>query len=72
MRRTCGRVLTWLAIGAFLMAGAGCGCDPPPGSSPTGGGEAPPGDLKLAPGAAGEAKGDAGGAHPKDQKAREF
>jgi hypothetical protein len=71
MRRICGRVFTWLVIGASSMAGVGCGCDPPPKSSTAGGGRAPPGDLELAPGAGGE-KGKAGAPHRKDQKSHEF
>ena len=48
MWRTCGRVLTCLAIGVLPMAGTGCGGDPPPGSSPVGG-KAPPADLQFGP-----------------------
>ena len=69
MRRMCGRILTWLMIGASSLVGVGC--NPPP-KSPAGGGKTAPGDLELAPGADAREKGKAGAPHREDQKPREF
>ena len=72
MRQMCGRVLTWFMIGASSLAGAGCGGDPPPKSSPAGGEKGSPKNLELAPGAAGGLNGKAGAPHRLDKKPQEF